>query len=62
MEEEQDKLPYIPDAVIFYLEKKYPNKISLEEQTQFQNGKAAGIQEVIQHLKLVKIWSEEKNV
>ena len=62
MEEQQEKLPYVSDAIITYLEKVFPNKISLEEKTQFQYGKAAGIQEVIQHLKQVKNWSEEKDV
>ncbi len=60
MEEEKDKIPYIPDAVILYLETIYPNKIPLTEQTQFQYGLAAGKQEVIQHLKTVKQWSEEE--
>lgn len=62
MDEKQDNLPYIPDAVIIYLEKIYPNETPMEEKSQFQYGKAAGCQEVIQHLKTIKKWSEEKDV
>lgn len=62
MKEEQDKLPYIPDAVIIYLEKIYPNETPMKEKTQFQYGVAAGWQEVIQHLKTVKQWSDKENV
>lgn len=60
--EEQEKLPYIPDAIITYLERVFPNKMPIEELTYFEYGKAAGVQEVIQHLKQVKNWSEEKDV
>lgn len=63
MDETKEELyPYIPDAIIKYLEKAFPNRISMEEKTQFDYGKAAGMQEVIQHLKQVKTWSEEKDV
>jgi hypothetical protein len=54
--------PLIPEAVIIYLEKVFPNKYPTDELTQYQFGKGAGNQEVIQHLKQVKQWSEEQNV
>jgi hypothetical protein len=54
--------PLIPEAVIIYLEEVFPNKYPTDELTQYQLGKGAGNQEVIQHLKQVKQWSEEQNV
>lgn len=62
MDNETEQLPYVPDGVITYLERTFPNTIPLKEQSMFQYGRLAGIEEVKQHLQQVKIWSENKNV
>ena len=59
---EQQNYPLIPDALIIYLEKTFPDKYPLKELSQYELGYGAGIQSVIQHLKQVKQWSEEQDV
>ena len=62
MEENQEQYPYVPEAVILWLEKQFPNQIPMKEQSIFDYGRAVGQQDIIQHLKQVKQWSEEKDV
>ena len=54
--------PYVPDSIIIYLEKAFPDKLPKEEISAFNLGKEVGKQEIIQHLKTIKKWSEEKDV
>ena len=56
---DETRYPYVPDAVIKYLESNFPNKYPMEETATYQLGYGAGIQWLIQHLKTVKQWSEE---
>ena len=62
MEETNNNYPLIPDAVIVYLEKVFPDKYPITELSQYELGCGAGVQRVIQHLKQVKKWSEDKDV
>lgn len=54
--------PYVPNSIIVYLEKTFPNKLPEEEIAAFYLGKEVGKQELIQHLKTIKKWSEETDV
>lgn len=62
MKENQGQYPYIPDAVITYLQKQFPNHTPMSEYSMFTYGRFAGHQDIIQHLQQVKQWSEENNV
>lgn len=62
MDETREDLPLIPDAVIKYLEKVFPNEYPVKELNPYQLGAGAGEQRVINHLKQVKQWSEEIDV
>lgn len=57
-----DEYPYVSDSIIVYLEKAFPDKLPKEEISAFNLGKEVGKQEIIQHLKTIKKWSEEKDV
>lgn len=59
---DKELLPYIPEPVILYMEKTFPNELPKEEISAFNLGRKVGIQDAIQHLKVVKQWSEEKDV
>lgn len=61
-DEIKEEYPYIPDSVIIYLEKNFPDKLPKNEISAFNLGKEVGKQEIIQHLKTIKQWSEEKDV
>ena len=62
MEETNNNYPLIPDAVIVYLERTFPDKYPITELSQYELGFGAGQQGIIQHLKQVKQWSEDKDV
>lgn len=62
MVETEENYPLIPDGVIAYLEKIFPNKYPTEELTPYQLGYGAGRQGLIEHLKQVKQWGEDKYV
>ena len=50
MEETNNNYPLIPDAVIIYLERTFPDKYPITELSQYELGFGAGQQGVIQHL------------
>lgn len=58
-EDSKEDYPLIPDGLITYLENKFPDKYPTKEISPYQLGYGAGEQGIIQHLKLVKQWSEE---
>ena len=62
MDETNLQLPLIPQAVLDYLEKTFPDRLPTREVSPFALGYEVGTQRVIQHLRKVKQWGEEKDV
>ena len=59
---EETKLPLVPDSLIVYLEKQFPDRVPMGEVSPRELGYKQGEQGIIQHLKQVKQWSEDKDV
>jgi hypothetical protein len=59
---EETKYPLIPDGLIIYLEQNFPNEIPMGDLSPRELGVKQGEQGLIQHLKQVKQWSEDKDV
>ena len=59
---EETKYPLVPDGLIAYLETHFPDKIPMGELSPRELGYKQGEQGIIQHLKQVKQWSEDKDV
>ena len=59
---EETKYPFVSNGLIAYLEKTLPNEYPTKEISTYQLGFGAGEQSIIQHLKQVKKWSEDKDV
>lgn len=59
---EETKLPLVSDGLITYLEKQFPDKVPMGDLSPRELGYKQGEQGIIQHLKQVKQWSEDKDV
>ncbi len=59
---EETKLPLVPDGLITYLETQFPDKVPMGDLSPRELGYKQGEQGIIQHLKQVKQWSEDKDV
>lgn len=59
---EETKYPLISDGLITYLTEHYPNEVPMGDVSPRELGIKQGEQGLIQHLKQVKKWSEDKDV